>query len=105
MQPWRRDMSMWRQEVPTEGSVELPPDRRALDALGRNHSLETALADLVDNSIDAGASRVLIRFVRDGARLVGLYVVDNGHGITPDDIDDAMTVGGRRSYTGSDLGR
>jgi hypothetical protein len=98
-------MSEWRQEVPTEGSVELPPDPRALDALGRNHSLATALADLVDNSIDAGASHVLIRFVQQGSRLVGLYVVDDGRGIAPDAIDIAMTVGGRRNYTGADLGR
>ncbi|PZS31510.1 MAG: ATP-binding protein [Pseudonocardiales bacterium] len=98
-------MSEWCQEIPTEGSVELPPDPRALEALGRNHSLETALADLVDNSIDATASQVLIRFVRDGIRLIGLYVVDDGTGIAPEAIDAAMTVGGRRDYSSTDLGR
>ncbi|WP_406077244.1 ATP-binding protein [Micromonospora sp. NBC_00858] len=97
-------MSVWSQEVPTEGSVELPPDPRAMDALGRNHSLETALADLVDNSIDAGATDILVRFVQRDIRLVGLYVVDNGQGIEPERIDDAMTVGGQRRYTGEDLG-
>jgi DNA mismatch repair enzyme (predicted ATPase) len=97
-------MSSWYREVPTEGAVELPPDPRALNALGRNHRLETALADLVDNSVDAGATRVLIRFVQDHNRLVGLYVVDNGTGIRPDEIDTAMTVGGRRSYGADDLG-
>ncbi|MFC0568243.1 ATP-binding protein [Plantactinospora siamensis] len=75
-----------------------------MDALGRNHSLETALADLVDNSIDAGATKVLVRFVQRGTRLVGLYVVDNGRGIEPDRIDAAMTIGGQRTYTGEDLG-
>lgn len=98
-------MSEWHQTVPTTGTVELPPDPRALDALGRNHSLETALADLVDNSIDAAATHVLIRFVQHGPRLVGLYVVDNGRGIAPDAIDTAMTVGGRRHYEETDLGR
>ncbi|TDC84684.1 ATP-binding protein [Micromonospora sp. KC606] len=97
-------MSVWSQEVPTEGAVQLPPDPRAMDALGRNHSLETALADLVDNSIDAGATDILVRFVQRGTRLVGLYVVDNGRGIKPDHIDAAMTVGGNRHYTGEDLG-
>ena len=97
-------MSVWSQEVPTEGAVELPPDPRAMEALGRNHSLETALADLVDNSIDAGARDVLVRFVQRGTRLVGLYVVDNGRGIEPDRIDAAMTVGGQRPYTSEDLG-
>ena len=76
-----------------------------MDAIGRNHSFGTALADLVDNSIDAGATHVLIRFVRSEGRLRSLYVVDNGCGITPDRINEAMTVGGRRAYGATDLGR
>jgi len=94
----------WNQDIPTAGSIELPPDPRALDAIGRNHSLETALADLVDNSIDAGASHVLVHLVRAGGRLRSLYVVDNGRGMTPELIDTAMTVGGRREYSEDDLG-
>jgi hypothetical protein len=84
--------------------VELPPEPRSLDALGRNHSLETALADLIDNSVDAGATHVLIRFVQQRTGIVGLYLTDDGRGIPPDMIDAAMTVGGRRDYTSSDLG-
>nr|BFE83838.1 hypothetical protein GCM10020093_064390 [Planobispora longispora] len=98
-------MSTWREQIPTSGSVELPPDPRALEGLGRNHSLETAVADLVDNSIDAGASHVLIRLVRVEGRLRALYVVDNGHGIPESKIDSAMTVGGRRTYSSGDLGK
>ncbi|GIG91122.1 ATP-binding protein [Plantactinospora endophytica] len=98
-------MTTWTAQVPTDGTVELRPDPHALDSLGRNHSLETALADLVDNSIDAGARNVLIRFIRRGTRLVGLYIVDDGRGMTPDTVDTAMTLGGRRSYSGNDLGR
>ena len=98
-------MSAWQDEVPTSGAVVLPPDPHALDGLGRNHSLPTALADLVDNSIDAHATHVLIRSVRQGGRLRALYVVDNGDGIRPDSIDEAMTVGKRREYAVTDLGR
>ncbi|MFY1673185.1 ATP-binding protein [Plantactinospora sp. WMMB334] len=98
-------MPHWQEQIPTAGTVDLPPDPRALDALGRNHSLETALADLVDNAIDARATDVLIRFVQSGPRLIGLYVVDNGCGIAPDAIDAAMTIGGRREYGSADLGR
>lgn len=94
----------WRPSVPTSGHVELLPDPRALDSLGRNHSLSTALADLIDNSIDAEASDVLVRFVRNEGRLCGVYVVDNGRGIAPGAIDAAMTIGGRREYTENDLG-
>lgn len=93
------------EEVPTSGSVRLPPDPRSLDALGRNHTLEAALAELVDNSIDAQAQHVLIRFLRDAGRLVRLLVVDDGRGMTEDAIDVAMTVGGAREYDASDIGR
>lgn len=98
-------MAAWRDEVPTAGAVALPPDPHALDGLGRNHSLATALADLVDNSIDAHATQVLIRSVRQNGRLRALYIVDNGDGIRPDSIDAAMTIGKRREYAAADLGR
>ncbi|RAJ82824.1 histidine kinase/DNA gyrase B/HSP90-like ATPase [Streptomyces sp. PsTaAH-137] len=76
-----------------------------MDGLGRNHSLPTALADLVDNSVDAGATDTLIRIVRNAGRLCSLYVVDNGSGIAAEAIDDAMTLGGHRKYRPGDLGR
>ncbi|MCW3045758.1 MAG: hypothetical protein JWO74_42 [Solirubrobacterales bacterium] len=91
--------------VPTTGSVQLVPDPRSLEALGRNHTLEAALAELVDNSIDAGARHVLIRFVRDGGRLVRLLVIDDGSGMGDNRIDIAMTVGGSRSYDDGEIGR
>ena len=91
--------------IPTTGSVQLVPDPRSLEALGRNHTLEAALAELVDNSIDAGARHVLIRFVRDGGRLVRLLAIDDGSGMTDERIDIAMTVGGARSYDDGEIGR
>ncbi|MEU8390369.1 ATP-binding protein [Micromonospora sp. NPDC048843] len=97
-------MVEWNQEIPTKGSIDLPPDPRALDALGRNHSLETAIADLVDNAIDAGATQVLVQLVKVRGRMRTLYVVDNGRGMTAETIDTAMTVGGQREYAKGDLG-
>jgi hypothetical protein len=97
-------VSDWTPDVPTDGHIELPPDPRALDAIGRNHSLETSLADLVDNSVDAGATHVVIRLVIVDRLPHVLYVADNGRGMGPDQIDMAMTVGGRRDYDTRDLG-
>src|SRR5690348_4473333 len=91
--------------VPTTGTVVLPPAPRALEALGRHHTLEAALAELVDNSIDAGASHALIRFVQRAGRLEQLVVVDDGCGMDNTAIDVAMTVGGERGYHGSEIGR
>jgi hypothetical protein len=73
-------------------------------AIGLNHSFETAVADIVDNSIDAEATRILIRIIREGGRLVSLCIVDDGRGMDEATIDRAMTVGGDRIYTEGDLG-
>ena len=91
--------------VPTTGTVRLPPAPRSLEALGRHHTLEAALAELVDNSIDAGAAHVLMRFVQRDGRLEQLTVVDDGRGMSERDIDIAMTVGGERDYDADQIGR
>lgn len=75
-----------------------------MDAIGRNHRLETAVADIVDNSIDAGATKVLLRFVIFQHQVRCFYVVDNGRGMTRPQINDAMTAGGIREYGSNDLG-
>jgi hypothetical protein len=95
----------WIGSVPTTGTVELRPDARSMESLGRHHAFETAIADLVDNSLDAGAKNVLIRFVRRGTKLISLLVVDDGRGMSDSQLDVAMTVGGRRRYGRNDLGR
>jgi hypothetical protein len=96
--------TIWTGAVPVASRKTLPPDPRVMQAIGLNHSFETAIADIVDNSLDAGASKILIRFVRDGERLIGLCVVDDGRGMDEPTIDLAMTVGGKRRYDVSDLG-
>ena len=93
-------------DVPTSGSIHLPPDPRSLEVLGRNHTLEAALAKgLVDNALDAKARHVHIRFVRDDKRLLRLLVIDDGRGMDNERIDVAMTIGGRRAYTNREIGR
>lgn len=96
--------TFWTREAPVTGTRVLPPDPRVMKAIGLNHSFESAVADIVDNSLDAGATRVLIRFVRDGDRLLGLCIVDDGRGMDEATIDRAMTVGGRRNYEAGNLG-
>jgi hypothetical protein len=91
-------------DVPVIERKHLPPDPRIVRAIGRNHSFDSAVADIVDNSLDAGADKILIRFVRDGDELVGLYLADNGRGMGDATIDSAMTLGGQRTYVDGDLG-
>ena len=95
----------WQFDVPTAGSKRLPPDARYMEALSsQGYGFEVAIADLVDNSIDAGAKDVVIHFLRDGDQLVSLLVVDDGKGMDEAALDIAMTVGGRRDYAADALG-
>jgi Histidine kinase-, DNA gyrase B-, and HSP90-like ATPase len=65
----------------------------ALSSLG--YSVESAVADLVDNSIDAGAGWVDVRFRWDGGDS-SVAVLDDGQGMDPATLLTAMTPGARR---------
>lgn len=91
----------------------LPPGDRvrqvALDpalanAIGMHHRIPTALADLVDNSIDARAESVRIRLVLQGDVPVGLQVIDDGAGMDAGTMDAAMTYAGGGEHSSDDLG-
>lgn len=73
-------------------------------ALGLHHTVATAVADLIDNSIDAGATHVLLRFLQSGRRITGLRVIDDGRGMDADTIDAAMRYGVQRAYGVADQG-
>ncbi|MGW1225210.1 ATP-binding protein [Streptomyces sp. NPDC002530] len=95
----------WQFEVPTTGSKKLPPAARYVESLThQGYGFEAAIADLVDNSIDAGARNVVVSFLRDEDRLVSLLVIDDGHGMNDEALDTAMTVGGRQGYADHALG-
>lgn len=85
----------------------LEPDPVGLfDILARaGHRLPSAVADLVDNSISAGATTIDIKFPNpnDGGRWMSIR--DNGKGMTLDELRNAMRVGNQRAYGGSDLGK
>ena len=84
--------------------IRLAPDAGLVKSLGANHTLESAIADLVDNSIDAGASRVSIRLLTRNDRLTQVEVLDNGKGMDAGAANAAMTIGHQRDYTDGDLG-
>jgi hypothetical protein len=88
--------------------IELPPVApllmQSLRAVG--YTLQAALADLIDNSIAAGAQIVEINF----NALSGQYVaiVDDGYGMDEATLIDAMRFGSRdprESRSSTDLGR
>lgn len=72
------------------------------------YSVETAVADLIDNCIAAGASKVEVSFVPDSSSEPFVTILDNGTGMDDAVLDLAMQYGSRdpgdpRSDT--DLGR
>jgi hypothetical protein len=75
-----------------------------MDAIGHNYKFETAVADLIDNSIDAGSRTVLARFIRVSGVITGFALVDDGRGVASDKLASAMTLGGDREYDDNSLG-
>ncbi|MGO3152808.1 MAG: ATP-binding protein [Galactobacter sp.] len=83
---------------------EVPPDPSLARYIGAHHSLQSAVADLVDNSISAGATKVLVRFVQRSGRAAGLRIIDDGAGMSSAELDDAMVMGRGRDYGSAELG-
>lgn len=71
------------------------------------YSLETALADVIDNSVTAGASKIEI-FANTSSPSVTMGVLDNGEGMSEDELFEAMRPGSQNPMDerdASDLGR
>lgn len=68
------------------------------------YDLASAVADLVDNSIDAGATTVQITVCRRGGNSF-IRIADDGCGMTERVVGEAMRYGSRRAYRSNDLGR
>ncbi len=83
-----------------------PSAKRLIDALrDTGYSFETAIADLVDNSIAALATNIDIQahLDQDGTQIV--YIADNGHGMNEAVIEDAMTYGSEERDESRSLGK
>jgi hypothetical protein len=90
-------------------TLEIVPSAAALmqSLRGFGYSPETALADLVDNSISAGADKIDIAIDwNDGAPRISL--LDDGRGMTAAGLSAAMCFGGKGTHIerqAGDLGR
>jgi Histidine kinase-, DNA gyrase B-, and HSP90-like ATPase len=86
-----------------------PPRAMAmLESLrGLGYSTGAALADIIDNSISAGASEVCIDFQWDGGNS-RVLILDNGRGMSDPELEAAMRLGDKNPLTereAHDLGR
>jgi len=88
---------------------DAPPRSGAMvEALrGLGYSAATALADIIDNSIAAGAREVRLQFDWNGSAS-RITILDNGRGMDADGLDRAMRLGDRdplEARASTDLGR
>lgn len=86
--------------------VELIPSARRLAHSMRDMGYEfaTAVADLLDNSIEARASTIRIDVVWAGESSYVL-IADNGSGMSPAQLREALRYGAERDYDTDDLGK
>lgn len=91
-----------------EGDIVDPRAANMVEALRDiGYSLESAVADIMDNAISASARRIDIRFGWHGSE-PWLAVLDNGTGMTETELIEAMRPGGRDPLgqrKADDLGR
>ena len=93
----------------TQRTRYAPPKACALlEALrGLGYSTAAALADVIDNSISAGAVKVQVNFDWDGVNS-RISVLDDGRGMTDAELEAAMTLGSinpLEARDSADLGR
>ena len=89
----------------TEAVPEAASMIETFRAIGYN--LETAVADIIDNSISSGAKRIYINRIWDGGNTV-ITIKDDGCGMSSDEIVEAMRPGAHNpleSRSANDLGR
>src|SRR3954469_13469970 len=74
----------------------VPPDAGSMIESMRafGYSTPAAVADVVDNSISAGARNVWIDFHWSGPN-THVAILDDGHGMSDPELAEAMRLGGR----------
>ena len=101
--------TLTQREVGRMRIVEIPPKPSSLVESMRDigYSLGTALADIVDNSITAGARRIKLFATLDGPDSK-IAILDDGVGMSEGELLEAMRMGSRSPLEErgrSDLGR
>ena len=91
--------------MPVTGATAITPSAARLTESLRDigYDFPAAVADIVDNSIMAGASRVDIVIEFDGEDS-SVVIADDGTGMTANGLTEALRYGSRRTYSARDLG-
>ena len=92
-------MTAWKSAEITPSAARLTESLRDI-----GYDFPSAVADIVDNSVMAGASHVdvSVEFAGEESYVV---ISDDGDGMTGNGLVEALRYGSRRAYGRSDLGR
>ena len=87
--------------------IELPPDpeRVIVGLRDTGYEFETAVADIVDNSIAANATKVQLWLVADMRGAIRLTIADNGDGMDRPGLINAMQYGSKERPSKASLGK
>ena len=87
--------------------IDLPPDpeRVIVGLRDTGYEFETAVADIVDNSIAANASLVHLLLAQDVTGQVRLLIADNGDGMDRQGLINAMQYGSKARPSAASLGK
>ncbi len=94
-------------DLPTKHTETLAPNPNGMtEVFSRiGYSLGEALADVIDNSIDARAKHVLIQIHRSKSHISRISIADDGCGMSPLDLARIMQFGVQSENTRSRLGK
>lgn len=94
-----------RLELASNGLLVVPSAKRMVHSLrDMGYEFSAAVADLIDNSIEAKATTVRVSVEWEGASSYVL-IADNGQGMRPDELQEAVRFGSERDYDETDLGK
>ncbi len=89
----------------TNGMVVVPSAKRMVRSLrDMGYEFATAVADLIDNSVEAKANTVRVNVEWEGSKSYVL-IADNGEGMRPEVLQEALRFGTERDYDEADLGK
>lgn len=88
-------------------TVNLPPaPAKTMAGFAQGgYSLDTAVADIIDNSINARAKNVWIEIATDLGDNPLVYIWDDGYGMSEQELQSAMQYGSVDHESGNELGR
>lgn len=89
----------------SNGVEVIPSARRLIRSLrDMGYEFAAAVADLIDNSIEARATTVRVDVEWNGPESY-VMIADNGIGMSPQDLREALRFGSERDYDVEDLGK